>query len=153
MFSLSFDFSRFDLCFNFKFSAFPLLKGRQNPLSNSKNVKVTKDVIDFKFRKWKLIIRYPSEIKVSPIDPVFSNWVNVNIKVSIINCSTNSKSFKAIYFFRSRFFFSFLLFITLFQLSVGYVSKVSNYYKELMNVVQILIHVVMVFFQEIFFRA
>ena len=32
------------------------------------------------------------------IDPVFANWVNLIKKVSIINCSGNSKSFKAIYF-------------------------------------------------------
>ena len=34
----------FDL---FKLSSFSLLKGRQTPLSNSKNVKATKNVIDF----------------------------------------------------------------------------------------------------------
>ena len=34
----------FDL---FNLSSFSLLKGRQNPLSNSKNVKATKNVIDF----------------------------------------------------------------------------------------------------------
>ena len=46
-------------------------------------------------------------MNVVPIDPVFSNWLNLNIKVSIINCSTNSKSCKANYFFlrnSSRFF-------------------------------------------------
>ena len=32
-----------------------------------------------------------------PIDPVFSNWVNLNKKVSIIVCST-IKSFKVIFF-------------------------------------------------------
>ena len=88
---------------------------------NSKSVKVTKNGIDFSFRKWKLIIRFPSEIKVLPIDPVFSNWVNF-IKMSMTNCSTNSKSFQAVYFFRnsivfekktSQFFFSFLAFFTL----------------------------------------
>ena len=47
----------------------------------------------------KLIIRFPSEIKVLPIYPVFSNWVSFNKKVSAINCSTNSKSFISIYFF------------------------------------------------------
>ena len=38
-------------------------------------------------------------MKVLPIDPVFSNWVNFNIKVFITNGFTNSKNFKAIYFF------------------------------------------------------
>ena len=56
--------------------------------------------------------------KVLPIDPVFSNWVNFNKKVSILNCSTNSKSFKAICFFlrssKVDIFFSFLAFITVF---------------------------------------
>ena len=45
------------------------------------------------------MIRFPNEIKVITIDPVFSNWVNFNEKVFIINSSTNSKSFEAIYFF------------------------------------------------------
>ena len=74
-------------------------------------------------------------IKVIPIAAVFSNWDNFSKKVSIINCSTNSKSFKTIYFFfeiqklkifekTSRFFvFSFLAFITLFELSVDYVFR------------------------------
>ena len=68
-------------------------------------------------------------MNVVPIDPVFSNWLNLNIKVSIINCSTNSKSCKANYFFlrnSSRFFFSFLAFITLFQLFVGFVYFVAS---------------------------
>ena len=56
-------------------------------------------MIDFLFRKRKLIIRFSSEIKVLPIDPVFSIWVNFNKKVSIINCSTNSKSFRPSVFF------------------------------------------------------
>ena len=96
LFTLNFDFLQFDLWFFFKFSAFLLLKGRQTPLSNSKIVKVTKSVIYFQVWKWKLIIIYPSEIKVLPIDPVFSNWVNFYKKVSIINCYTASKSFTAI---------------------------------------------------------
>ena len=90
------------LVVSFKFSAFPLLKGRQTPLSNSKSVKVTKNVIHFWFRKWKLIIRFHGEIKVLRIDPVFSNWVNFSLKMSIINCSTNSKSFRHL-FFSSKF--------------------------------------------------
>ena len=52
-------------------------------------------------KKRKLIIRYPSEIKILPIDPILSNWVNFNNKMSLINCSSNSKSFKAIYLFRN----------------------------------------------------
>ena len=47
LFTLNFDFSRFDLRFLTKFSAFLLLKGRQTPLSISKIVKVTKKVIDY----------------------------------------------------------------------------------------------------------
>ena len=56
-------------------------------------------MIDFEFRKWKLIIRFPSEIEVLLIDPVFSNWIKLNKKVSIINFSTNPKSFKGINFY------------------------------------------------------
>ena len=35
-------------------------------------------------------------MKFSPIDPVFSNWVNFIEKMSIINCFGNSKSLKEI---------------------------------------------------------
>ena len=70
-----------------------------------------------------------------PIDPVFSNLVNFNKKVSIRKCSKNSKSFAlrpSIFFFESQkfqifeqkkvsFCFSFIAFIALFQQSVGYV--------------------------------
>ena len=43
----NFDFSKFGfLMFFFKFSSFPLLKGRQTPLSNRKSVRSTKNVID-----------------------------------------------------------------------------------------------------------
>ena len=41
---LNFNFLQFDLWF-FKFSTFALLKGRKAPISNSKSVKVTKNVI------------------------------------------------------------------------------------------------------------
>ena len=47
-------------------------------------------------------IRFPSEIKVLLFDPFFSNWVSFK-KLSIKNCSTNSKSSKAICFFSSKF--------------------------------------------------
>ena len=46
LFTLNFDFSRFDL-FHFNFSALLLLKGRRTALSNSKILKVTKNVIDY----------------------------------------------------------------------------------------------------------
>ena len=39
------------------------------------------------FPKLNLINRFPSEIKVVPIGPVFSNWVNFNKKPPMINCS------------------------------------------------------------------
>ena len=120
------------LVISFKFCSFPMIKGRQVSLSNSKIVKVTKN--DFQFRKWKLVIRFPGEIKILPIDPVFSNWVKFKKKVSIIIYSTNLKSFKAIYFFSPKFkswsflkkkqgsfFFQFLCIHILIQLSVGYV--------------------------------
>ena len=49
--------------------------------------------------KMEINYQIPSEIKVLPIDTGFSNWVNFNLKVSIINCSIISESVKAIYFF------------------------------------------------------
>ena len=75
-----------------------MLKGRQTPLSNSKSVKVAKNVIDFYFQKWNSIIRFSNEIKFLPIDPGFSNRVNFAKKVLIISCSKSSKSFKTIFF-------------------------------------------------------
>ena len=54
-------------------------------------------------QKCKLIIKFSREIKNIPIDPVFSNWVNLIRKVFFMNCSTNSKSFESIYFFSSKF--------------------------------------------------
>ena len=42
LFKLKCTFSRFDFC---EFGSFPLLKGRQTPLSNSESVKVTKNGI------------------------------------------------------------------------------------------------------------
>ena len=59
-----------------------------------------------------------------PTDPVFSNWDNFNKKVSILNCSRNSNSLRTFIFsskLKKKVSFSFLVFFTLFQLSVGYV--------------------------------
>ena len=49
---------------------------------------------------FKLEIKYQisQRNKFLPIDTVFSNWFDFNKKVSIINRSTISKSFKAIKF-------------------------------------------------------
>ena len=68
--------------------------------------------------------------KVLPIDPVFSNWVNFNKNVHH-KLFYKFKSLKADFFFfefkklkvfeTTSFLFSFLVFITFFQLSVGYV--------------------------------
>ena len=76
----------YDFWFFFKFSSFLLLKGRQTPLSRSKSVSATKNVIDLYFRKLNLIIEFPSEIKILRFDPVFSNWVNLIFKIFLINC-------------------------------------------------------------------
>ena len=59
------------------------------------------------------MIRFLSEIKTLPIDPVFSNWVIFLSKSVIRNCPRSLKSFKAICFlflnyvacFPSVFFF------------------------------------------------
>ena len=84
--------------------------------------------------KMEINYQVPSEIKVLAFDQIFSNWVNFNKEVSMINCSTNSKSFKAIYFFyienqklkviekKQSVFFSVSLRSLLFsQSSIGYV--------------------------------
>ena len=84
--------------FFFKFSAFPFLKGSQNPLSNSKKFKGHDKLYRLLISKMENNYQISHEIKVLPIDPVFPDWVNFNKKVSIINCSKNSKSFKATYF-------------------------------------------------------
>ena len=73
LFTLYFFNFRGLACDFFKFNEFPSLRERQTPLSNNKSLKVTKNVIDFYFRMWNLIIRFPSEIKFLHIDPVFSN--------------------------------------------------------------------------------
>ena len=66
-----------------------------------------------------------------PIYPVFSNWVNFSKKWSVINLFFYKFKELSIHLFFSKFksflkkqvsfFFNFLAFITLFQLSVGYV--------------------------------
>ena len=38
-------------------------------------------------------------IRILPVGPVFSNWVSIIIKMTVINCSRKSKSLKGIYFF------------------------------------------------------
>ena len=52
-----------------------------------------------------LILKEEINFQISQLnksfDPVFSYWVNFIKKVFIINCSTNSKSFKAMFFFRN----------------------------------------------------
>ena len=73
----------------------------QDPLSNSKSVKITKNVIDFQFRKKKYFNFHISQWnKKLLIDPVFSNKIILLIKkVPILNLSRSSNSFKGIYFF------------------------------------------------------
>ena len=54
-------FSLYDFGFVFKFnSSFPLLKGRQSPISKSESVSITKNVIDFEFRKWNSLSNFPA---------------------------------------------------------------------------------------------
>ena len=137
LFRIQFNFSRFEFWFIIKFSSLLLLNVRQTPLSNSKSVKVTKNVIKLEFLKWNLKFRSPSKIKIFLLDPVFSNWINFIKKVPVINCSRNSKSFKGIFFFNSKeeifsinksdFFLFYLRSLTLFQLSVDYRLSISGY--------------------------
>ena len=75
--------------------------------------KITKNVIDFYFQKLNLSIRFPSEIKVLSIDPALSNWFFIK-KISMVKLG----------FFHNKplsMCFCFFAYITLFQLSVGYV--------------------------------
>ena len=83
----------------FKFSKFPLLKGKQNPLSISKTSKGHEKRERLLISKMEINYEISQCNQILPIDPVFSNWVNVNKKVSITNCPVNSKSFKAIFLF------------------------------------------------------
>ena len=54
--------------------SFLLLKGKQTPLSNSENEKVTKNAIDF-VSKMEIYFQISQRKKIEVIDPVFSNWV------------------------------------------------------------------------------
>ena len=54
----------------------------QTPLSNSKSVKVTKNVIDF-VSKVEFSFQISALNNIFNIDPFFSNWVNFVIKVSM----------------------------------------------------------------------
>ena len=56
---------RFDFVFSLVISS---LKGRQTPLSNSDSTNVTKKMTDFYHRKWNLIIRFPTKIKILSIN-------------------------------------------------------------------------------------
>ena len=47
LFSVKFIFRDLNLIFFYKFRQFLLLKGRQIPLSDSKSVELTKNVMDF----------------------------------------------------------------------------------------------------------
>ena len=97
---------------------------KQERRSGVKSVKISI------FKSGFYFFQISSGIESLPFDPVFSSWVNVIKKVPIQNCS---KSLKGIYyFFFSKFkcsdffnkvksFFCLLAFITLLQLSVGYV--------------------------------
>ena len=57
--------------------------------------------------------RFLREINFLPYDPVFSSWVVFIGKVSIVNYSRNSKTFKAIYFYLVSQLFSYYPRITL----------------------------------------
>ena len=67
---------------------------------------------------------FPGEIKILPIDPVFSNGVNFIKNLSIIKQSGKSKRYKQSIFFpeirKFVFFFCLLAFIEFFQLSIGH---------------------------------
>ena len=64
--------------------------------------------------------------------------------MSIINCSRNSKSFKAVFFFleiqKLSFFLAFIdsftdmRYLTLFQLSIGYVCTLALHYLSVFDV-------------------
>ena len=76
-----------------------LLKVTEIALQNTNVEMAPKNVNVFQFRKWNLFLRFLSEIRTLPIDPVFSSWAHVIKKAPVINCSRNSESLKRIYFF------------------------------------------------------
>ena len=73
-------FRGFPFDFFLQYSSFPLLKGRQTPLSNNESVKVTKNFLNLQRNK-KL-----------PIDPILSEWVIFNKKVPIKNIFFNIRA-------------------------------------------------------------
>ena len=73
-------------------------------------------------------MRIPSEIKVLPIDPLFSNWVNFFYLKSVYHklfYKFKQLSGHLFFFDILKISFTFLAFMILFQLSVGYVFFLS----------------------------
>ena len=99
LFTFKLDFSQFDFCFLFMFASFPLLKGRQNPLSNSNNCNVTKMWSTSYLDNGILLSGFPSEIKNCLLIQFSLIWLILSKKAPIINCLRNTKSFNGIYFY------------------------------------------------------
>ena len=98
---------------------FSLIKRRQIPHSNSKIIKVTKNVITFQFRKWILIFRFLYRLLCLPINPVCLIWVIFHY--FIINYAWNSRSSEDIFFSAS------LWSLILFHLSVVCVYHITSF--------------------------
>ena len=79
---------------SFKFSKFYLLKGRQSRLLNSKRVKITKNVVDFLFRKCNLIFRSPTEKNY-----LLTQFSQMGLFYLKVVKQSFSKRLKVIYFF------------------------------------------------------
>ena len=91
LFTLSFDFSRYDIWFLLKFTSFLFRRKANSTIEQWKCEG---------HRKWNLIFRFASENKVFPVYPVFSYWVNFTKNEPMINCSWIWKIFKGIFFFK-----------------------------------------------------
>ena len=64
-------------CLTFDFSLSLIhffVKRKANSAIKQQKKKVTKNMIDIEFRKWKLFFRFLGEIKTFLLDPVFSNF-------------------------------------------------------------------------------
>ena len=97
-------FARYYLCLRSEASS--LCKIRQISLVISKSVKVTKNVINFWFRKWNLIFRFLSETKQFFLIQFFLIWVIFYQKKPILTLSKSSGIFKDVFFkFESCNFF------------------------------------------------
>ena len=91
---ITFYYKEYAILTHFKSSSIPLLKGRQTPLSNSRNCKGHKKRDRLLVSKSSFSLRNKKNLL---IDPVFSNGVYLIKNVSIIKYSRNSKMYRHLF--------------------------------------------------------